>query len=296
MSRGFDRQLTVFSPQGRLYQIGALRCDVCCAAVRGLLILPRARAAHAVRGGEGRLARNERPLTVPPPLSAPSCVAAEYAFKAVLSSGLTSVAARGDRTVCMVTQKKVPDKLIDPTSMTNMHKITPKIGVCVTGQPADAVRQVERMRAEAAQFMYDNGYAIPVHHLAKRMADVNQVFSQRAGTRTMAVISIICGIDEERGAQLFKVDPAGQVWGFHACAAGVKQMAAQNHFEKVYKDSPTLDRAATVQAALLTLQTVLQVDLRADDVEVSIVHEDELFRNLDEAEIEAHLQALADRD
>jgi 20S proteasome subunit alpha 1 len=190
----------------------------------------------------------------------------------------------------------VPDKLIDPTSMTNMHKITPMIGVMTTGQPADSVRQVERMRAEAAQFMYENGYAIPVHHLAKRMADVNQVFSQRAGTRTMAVISIICGIDAERGAQLFKVDPAGQIWGFHACAAGVKQMAAQNHFEKVYKDAPTLDRAQTVQEAILCLQTVLQVDLHADDIEVSIAHDDEVFRNLNEAEIETHLQALADRD
>ena len=41
---------------------------------------------------------------------------------------------------------------------------------------------------------------------------------------------------------------------------------------------------------------MVQVDLHADDIEVSIAHDDEVFRNLNEAEIETHLQALADRD
>lgn len=32
----------------------------------------------------------------------------EYAFKAVKSSGVTSIAVRGKDSVCLVTQKKVP--------------------------------------------------------------------------------------------------------------------------------------------------------------------------------------------
>jgi hypothetical protein len=36
----------------------------------------------------------------------------EYAFKAAFSDGLTSVAVRGKDSVCVVTQKKVPDRLI----------------------------------------------------------------------------------------------------------------------------------------------------------------------------------------
>jgi hypothetical protein len=60
---------------------------VCCGARRWGAMLPTAPHFH---------------------LSLPACHDAEYAFKAVKSSGLTSIAVRGADSVCFVTQKKVP--------------------------------------------------------------------------------------------------------------------------------------------------------------------------------------------
>ena len=97
MSRdaGYDRHITIFSPEGRLYQI-------------------------------------------------------EYAFKAVNSVNITSVGVRGTDCVAVVTQKKVPDKLIDPASVTRLFQITPKVGCLVTGLVGDGKALVVECRQARA--------------------------------------------------------------------------------------------------------------------------------------------------
>ena len=47
----------------------------------------------------------------------------EYAFKAVKAAGVTSIAVRGNGCVAMVTQKKVPDRLLEAESVTHLFKI-----------------------------------------------------------------------------------------------------------------------------------------------------------------------------
>jgi 20S proteasome subunit alpha 1 len=51
---------------------------------------------------------------------------------------LTSVGVRGKDSVVLVTEKRVPDKLIDETSVTNLFSVSDKIGALTTGIPADA--------------------------------------------------------------------------------------------------------------------------------------------------------------
>lgn len=46
---------------------------------------------------------------------------------------------------------------------------------------------------------------------------------------------ILIGIDEERGPQIFKLDPAGYYVGFRATATGQKQQESMNHLEKLFK-------------------------------------------------------------
>lgn len=244
MSRGgagYDRHITIFSPEGRLYQV-------------------------------------------------------EYAFNAVKTSGLTSVGVRGKNSCVVVGQKRVPDKLIDASSVTNIYRITPKIGCIMTGKYADAKAAVDRIRQEAFEFQFDNGFPIPVAHLAKRCADICQVYTQQARMRALGVEAILVAIDDEDGPQLFKVDPAGQFFGYKACASGVKMEAAQNFFEKKVKEGTNTSTDETIQLAILALQTVLTADFKNDELEVGVVEDDGPFRTLSLEEIDAHLVAIAERD
>jgi len=246
-SAGYDRHITIFSPEGRLYQV-------------------------------------------------------EYAFKAIKTSGLTSVGVRGKDSCVVLTQRKVPDKLHDPDSVTNLYNITEKIGLVMTGMVADARASVTRLRNEAAQFKFNNGYDIPVGYLAKRAADLAQIYTQHANMRPLGISMIIIGIDvegEDKIPQLFRCDPAGYFVGFKATSAGQKEQEANNFLEKRYKTeaNPQLSYNDTVQLALACMQNVLGSDLKASDVEASVVRSDALnFTKLTPDEIEAQLTALAERD
>lgn len=59
---------------------------------------------------------------------------AEYAFKAINQEGLTSVALKGKDVAVVATEKKIPDKLIDPKTITHLYRITKRIGCVMTGR------------------------------------------------------------------------------------------------------------------------------------------------------------------
>ena len=239
---GYDRYITIFSPEGRLFQI-------------------------------------------------------EYAFKATRGTDHTTVAMRGENSVAFVTQKKVVDKLVDPSSVTYMFQITDKIGAVMTGRTSDAKALVTQARAEASEFRYNNGYDMPCSVLAKRMADLAQVYTQQAGRRAYAAMMILSSIDQEQGPSLYKVDPAGHFYGYKAVAAGTKYQEAMTRLEKKVKEKPEGgDTDYTIQSAIEELQHVLSADFKPTEIEVGVVEGTNNFRTLSEEEIENHLTAIAQRD
>ncbi|KAJ1915176.1 Proteasome subunit YC7alpha/Y8 (protease yscE subunit 7) [Tieghemiomyces parasiticus] len=133
--------------------------------------------------------------------------------------------------------------------------------------------------------------------LAKRLANINQVYTQHAAMRPLGVAMILIGYDEEKGPQLFKCDPAGYYVGYAATAAGAKHQEAFNHLEKKLKARPALDAAATVELAVTTLSTVLSSNFKKSEIEVAVVSRDHPeFRVLNEEEIDAELQRIVERD
>ena len=90
----------------------------------------------------------------------------EYAFKAIQSFGQTSIAIKGKDSCVVCAQKKVPDKLIVPDSVSSVFSISDHIGCIMVGNMNDARYLVQLLRSTAAEFKYKFQYEIPVKVLA----------------------------------------------------------------------------------------------------------------------------------
>mmetsp|Transcript_31701 Transcript_31701/g.46770 ORF Transcript_31701/g.46770 Transcript_31701/m.46770 type:complete len:247 (-) Transcript_31701:468-1208(-) len=242
MSRdsNYDHHISIFSPQGRLYQM-------------------------------------------------------EYAFKAA-GTALTGVAVCGADSVCVVTQKKVRDRLMDPSTVSHLYALTPKVGVCVTGgRDADSKAFVQRARYESAKWTFDNGYSCPVSVLSQRMADLAQINTQSASMRPLACMSLVVGVDDEIGPTLYKLDCAGHVLPYKAAATGPKEQEAMNFLEKRVDAMKSYSEDDAIRTAITCLGSVLGSDFRGNEIEVGTVNgKAGKFRMLPEGEIEGHLNAIAD--
>jgi len=241
-SAGFDRHITIFSPEGRVYQV-------------------------------------------------------EYAFKAINSTNLTAVAVKGKDSAVIAIQKRVPDKLIVANSVTSVYRLTPTIGCAMVGMIPDSQFQVKRAQLEAAEWKYKNGYNMSCEHLARRMADLNQYYTQNAEIRSLGCAMLLISYDDECGPQVFRVDPAGYYRGMRGVGVGVKQQPANSFLEKKLKKKTDYDFEGTIQLALECLQTALGVDMKAAEVEVyAVTHEHREPRKLPDEDVERHLNAIAERD
>uniref|UniRef100_A0A7S1D805 Proteasome subunit alpha type n=1 Tax=Cyclophora tenuis TaxID=216820 RepID=A0A7S1D805_CYCTE len=218
----------------------------------------------------------------------------EYAFKAA-NSGLTGIAVRGQDSVCVVTQKKVVDRLMKPESVTHLFAISNKVGCCITGNMADGKNFIQRARYETSKWKYDHGYNTPAKVVAKRMADLAQVNTQRASMRPLACMALLIGVDDEVGPSVFKVDCAGHFLPFVATACGPKEQEAMNQLEKQVEDFATMTQDQVIRSAITCLGSVLGSDFRGSEIEVgTILGKSGKFTVLTEDQIEEHLNAIAD--
>lgn len=242
---GYDRHITIFSPEGRLFQV-------------------------------------------------------EYAFKATNQTNINSIAVRGKNCTVVINQKKVPDKLLDPSTVSYIFKISNHIGMVANGPIPDARNAAVRAKSEAAEFRYKYGYDMPCDVLAKRMANISQIYTQRAYMRPLGVILTFVAVDEEEGPSIYKTDPAGYFVGYKATATGPKQQeittSLENYFKKKtedYLDEESWEKI--VEFAITHLIDSLGTEFTNKDLEVGIALADKFFI-LTADEIEERLVAIAEQD
>ena len=176
-SAGYDRAITIFSPDGRLYQV-------------------------------------------------------EYALETVRRGSL-AVGIRTKEGIVLAVEEK-GRKLQSDDSVIKMFQIDDHVGAVGAGYIPDARIQVDsaRVMAQSNKLIYDE--PVDVEAIAKRIADMNQQYTQYAGVRPFGVSLIIAGVDENNGPVVYLADPTGTYSGFHAIAIGQGSDQVNDYLEKNY--------------------------------------------------------------
>ncbi|KAM0906901.1 hypothetical protein ACQ4PT_016493 [Festuca glaucescens] len=197
----------------------------------------------------------------------------EYALKSVKLAGITSVAVRGDDSVCVITQRsKAPvDPLLDTTdpAFSHLFEITERLGMLTTGMAADGRSLAHQARNEAAGFRRKWGYEMPPRMLAQWLADRAQLVSSIV--LISSTVATIVGIDEEKETpELFTCDPAGLVLGHKATSAGLKDLEAIKFLEEKMTGEP-LPFESTIEMAVSAMRHVLEDNREGHDIEVILI-------------------------
>ncbi|EGT34039.1 CBN-PAS-1 protein [Caenorhabditis brenneri] len=103
--------------------------------------------------------------------------------------------------------------------------------------------------------------------------------------------------DDEKGPEVYRVDPAGYYRGMKGVAVGVKQVPATSFLEKKIKKKADLTSTESIELAIEALQSSLGIDVRSKDLEVVVVSKDNTkFTKLTNDQVEHHLNQIANRD
>uniref|UniRef100_A0A251VDM2 Putative proteasome, subunit alpha/beta, nucleophile aminohydrolase n=1 Tax=Helianthus annuus TaxID=4232 RepID=A0A251VDM2_HELAN len=187
--------------------------------------------------------------------------------------------------------KKLPSILVDETSVQKIQILTPNIGVVYSGMGPDSRVLVRKSRKQAEQYNLLYKEAIPVTQLVRETAAVMQEFTQSGGVRPFGVSLLVAGYDD-KGPQLYQVDPSGSYFSWKASAMGKNVSNAKMFLEKRYTDDMELEDA--IHTAILTLKGLLVFEgqISGKNIEIGVIEADRTFRVLTAAQIEDYLQEV----
>ncbi len=204
----------------------------------------------------------------------------EYALETVRRGSLAVGIQTSEGVVLAVEEKG--RKLQSGDSVIKMFQIDDHVGAVGAGYIPDARIQVDsaRVLAQSNRLIYDE--PVDIEAIAKRIADMNQQYTQYAGVRPFGVSLIIAGVDE--GPVVFLADPTGTYSGFHAIAIGQGSDQVNDYLEKSYADDLSLGAAVTL--AIECIYLVSEDKTGTAHIKVAVVEaESKKWRRLTEQEI-----------
>lgn len=231
MSRGreYDGAITIFSPEGRIYQV-------------------------------------------------------EYALELV-KRGSPIVGVKSPEGVVLAAIEPKQSRLAAPINSKKIYQIDEHVAVAIAGLSPDArvlVRQA-RYVSQGNRMTYDE--PVDIESLTSSVGDLLQTYTQNSGVRPFGVSIIFGGVDNHR-VSLISTDPSGSYRGHKAHAIGRNSEKAMKVLHEQYREGMDLDEATAL--AVESLKEAADEALTPEDLNISLISEEQKFRTLSVEEIKKY--------
>jgi len=191
----------------------------------------------------------------------------EYAREAV-KRGTTSLGVTFKNGVVLAATRSLPPLSVPNSGSDKVHQVDDHIGCALSGFIADGrvLIDMARINAQIHRLTYDE--PIDVAGCVKELSDRMQIYTQYGGVRPFGVALLIGGVDE-KGSQLFELDPSSAFYGWKAHAIGRGAEQALAVLRKMWKENMSEEDALE-----LTLKALRAGEKQAkvQEVELAIIN------------------------
>ncbi|XP_075766505.1 proteasome subunit alpha type-5 isoform X2 [Pelodiscus sinensis] len=192
----------------------------------------------------------------------------EYAIEAI-KLGSTAIGIQTSEGVCLAVEKRITSSLMEPASIEKIVEIDSHIGCAMSGLIADAKTLIDKARVETQNHWFTYNEIMTVESVTQAVSNLALQFGEEdadpgAMSRPFGVALLFGGVDE-KGPQLFHMDPSGTFVQCDAKAIGSASEGAQSSLQEVYHKSMTLKEA--IKSSLIILKQVMEEKLNATNIE-----------------------------
>jgi proteasome alpha subunit len=194
----------------------------------------------------------------------------EYARESV-KRGTTSIGVVFADGVVLISTRPLADLAIPNIGGEKVFQIDDNLGITMSGFLADGRVLVDKARVKAQVYKLTYDEPLDVLGVVKEIADTMQLYTQYGGVRPYGVAFLLGGIDE-KGAQLFEIDPSSTFYCYKAHAIGRGAPEALKILRKDWKEG--LSEEAGIELAIKAMKAG-EKGLKMSELEMVVVNKKE---------------------
>ncbi|XP_064555460.1 proteasome subunit alpha type-2-like [Drosophila montana] len=204
------------------------------------------------------------------------------------SKGAPTVGIITKNGLVLATEKRIDSKLTIGRTVKKLEKIGSHMAMAYSGMAPDFRILSKMAQKTCAAYSLVHSGIVPVDGMAMAVSNTMQEFTQSCGVRPFG-LSVLLGGWERGHARLYRLDAAGSLLPFRACAVGKDAEQRMEILERHYNPKLTMEFA--IYLAIQTIRMGDEQSMPAQHFEIGIIDKTG-FRRLDIATIEAYLTKM----